>query len=531
MTTGPKRVPIKKPKPAAAVGGLKPDTPSAYSQGMASRWALADALMGGSEAMRRMGKELLPKHDNETDDVYTARIKRSFLLPVFAQAVENLTDMVFGQPLTYSDAVPADLVKMLRDVDADGNSIDAFAKLIFAQVMAKGEVYVIADEPPIVPAVEGKVITLADRKTQGVRPYLAIISADNMLAFETVTRAGETAVTYARWREFETRQNDDFTETVVTRVVEWKPGQWRKFEKIDGGDWSAAEMGPLNFKRNGQPALPIARFRIGSVDSAGLLLPPLHGLAEKNVEHWQSSSDQRAILTVSRFPMLGGSGVNPDDLESDEGGKTSGGIKIGPNVTLFARDPQSEFYYVEPGGTAIAAGKDDLERLEKDMAQLAFQPLMRQQAGVTATSDALGQNKANCSLAAWAVMLGDVLDKAVAFLSMWQSKEAPETAFKANDEFGIEVIDGTRVTALQAMRAAGDLSRPQYLNQMKREGVLDDEFDAEANEAELEAEGPTMGDGMDGLDDPTVELDENGDPIEDPSNPRVEQKPKPAKAA
>lgn len=513
----------KAPKPPVSIkpktAGLKPDTASSYANAMASRWGLADALSGGSEAMRRMGKELLPQHANESDPVYLARVTRSFLLPIFAQTIENLTDIVFSQPITLDDAVPEYLLDLLADVDAEGNSIDAFAKLFFAHTLAKGECYVIADEPPVQPAAPGKVVTLDDRRRQNVRPYLAIVTADNMLAFESVTRAGVTTVTYARWRETETRQGEDFVETTVQRVIEWRPGKWRRFEKIGGGDWSTPQEGDLNFKKDGKAYLPIRRFRIGQVDNAGLLLPPLHGLAEKNVEHWQSSSDQRAILTVSRFPMLGGSGVNSDDLEKDASGKTSGGIVVGPNVTLLSRDPMAKFYYVEPGGTAIDAGTKDLERLEADMAQLAYQPLMKQQAGVTATKDALGQNKANCSLAAWADSLGEVLDQAVAFLSLWQGKEAPKTAIKVNDEFGIDVIDSVRVEALQAMRAAGDISRAQYLKQMSREGILDEEFDAEANDTELENEGPAMGD---------LGLGNDPDLIDDPNKPPVDPNTKAA---
>ena len=53
---------------------------------MQSRWALADALMGGSEAMRDMSTTLLPRHQNESDTSYKNRIERTFLLPAFAQA-------------------------------------------------------------------------------------------------------------------------------------------------------------------------------------------------------------------------------------------------------------------------------------------------------------------------------------------------------------------------------------------------------------------------------------------------------------
>jgi len=473
-----------------------PKTRSAYADMMVSRWALADALMGGSEAMRDAGSEFLPQHKNEDDEEYAKRLSRSFLLPVFAQSVENLTDTVFSSPMKWSDKIDDDLQDMLAEVDVEGNDIQHFAKQMLALAMAKGEVYVICDAPELPkPTEEGKPISLADvrRTIGGGRPYLSLISADNMLDFKVTKRGGRVFCTYARWYETEwIEAEEDFGDYMVERVFEWRiedgVAVWRRYERDDGAEtWSDAE-GFLDIAWEGKPILPITRYRIGNVDSYGRLLPPLNGLAEKNVEHWQSSSDQRAILTVSRFPMLGGAGVDSDELAKGADGKNV----IGPNVTMFSRDAQSKFYYIEPQGTAIAAGEKDLDRLEKDMSILAYQPLMRQQAGVTATKDALGQNKANSSLQSWSIALGLALDIAVEFLSIWKRREPPETSFAPNTEFGINTVDQVRVTALQGMRNGGDLSRPSFIRQMQSEGILDGDFDAEANEAELEAEGPAI---------------------------------------
>lgn len=511
--------------PKVAEPGKKPDAKSGYAEMMTSRWALADALMGGSEAMREAGITFLPQHKNEDDDGYVARVARSTLTPAFAQAVENLADTVFSEPLAWDDQEQS-LEDMLLEIDAEGNSIEHFAKQVFASALAKGEVYIIADEPPLPEPVEGSnVVTLADRRASGARAYLGMISADNMLDFKVQKQGGQLFCTYARWMECETLADaSDFSEYTIHRVVEWRildgVAGWRKFERAEGESEWVETAGPLNITYNGKGILPIVRLRIGAIDTFGRLLPPLHGLAEKNVEHWQSSSDQRAILTVSRFPMLGGSGIDNASLQRGDANE----IKVGPNVTLFSTQPDSKFYYVEPTGKAIEAGTIDLERLEKDMSVLAFQPLMRQQAGVTATRDALGQNKANSSLQAWSIMLGLALDKAVEFISIWQRKATmPETNFKPNTEFGIDTIDTVRTTALDKMRDRGDLSRPQYIHQMRNEGVLDDEFDEEANETELENEGPAIA-----IDKST------GLPTElpgDPNRPDVGLPPEPKKVA
>lgn len=512
-------------KPAKSVKGpatpkqANPLTKSGYAEMMTSRWALADALMGGSEAMRDASDEFLPRHKNEDEGAYLRRIQASFLLPVFAHAVENLTDTVFSNPLEW-DEIDEKIEAILDEVDAEGNTIETYAKRALALAMAKGEVYMFCDEPPLpAPREEGKVVTLADRRNAGARPYLGLISADNMLAYSVERRDGRQYCTYARWRERIVRQGEDFTEEEIERVIEWRivdtQALWATYEKSDDAtEWVKAE-GVLKIALNAKPILPIVRYRIGSSDSFGRLRPPLHGLAEKNVEHWQSASDQRAILTVSRFPMLGGSGVDAASLVRG----TENEVKVGPGVTMFSTQPDSEFYYIEPTGASITAGVTDLERLEKDMSVLAFQPLMRQQAGVTATTDALGQNKANSSLQAWSIDLGLSLDKAVEFISLWMGSEPPVTNFKPNTEFGIDQIDSIRVKALQDMRNAGDLSRPQYFQQMRSEGVLNNDFDEEANEAQLEEEGPPIAiDKATGL---PIELpgDPNRKPVGNPPKP------------
>lgn len=502
-TFAQKKPKAKKPGQGANAGLVgDPTTKSRYATRMHHRWLLADALMGGSEGMRLMGKLLLPQHKNEDDPFYVDRLKKTFLLPVFAQTIESLTDIVFSDPVDHDKTIPDDLVEMLDHIDAEGNSLDVFAKRAFALGLAKGEVYLFADMAEIYPAEGSTTPTLKDKRDANAHPYLCMVSADNMLAYEVETRGGVQRCTYARWVEFETRQAPNFVEEIVERVVEWRVDEtsatWRKFERVfgalssskDGGVWTVTN-GVIAFTdEDGDAALPIVRHRIGQVDSDALLLGALQGLAEKNVEHWQSSSDQRAILTVSRFPMLGGSGVNPTDLQKADG--SPGEIKIGPNVTLFARDPQAKYYYVEPTGASIEAGAADLVHLEQDMTMLAYQPLMRQQAGVTATKDALGENKANSSLASWAIEFGKTLDRVVGFMRLWEGQEIVDTAFKPNTEFGIQRLDQVRIDALTKMRASGDLSRPSYLKEMKVERVLSDEFDPEANETELEAEGPAM---------------------------------------
>ena len=60
-------------------------------------------------------------------------------------------------------------------------------------------------------------------------------------------------------------------------------------------------------------------------------------LADKNIEHWQSASDQRNALTVARFPMLAGKGLTQKEMED---------IVLAPNQSLSTENPAGEFYYL-----------------------------------------------------------------------------------------------------------------------------------------------------------------------------------------
>ena len=97
--------------------------------------------------------------------------------------------------------------------------------------------------------------------------------------------------------------------------------------------------------------------------------PPLMDLADLNITHWQSSSDQRNILHVARVPILFASGV-AEDIE----------LVVGANAFMRASDPQARLEYVEHSGAAITSGKDDLKVLEFQMQAMGLQLLQAEPA-------------------------------------------------------------------------------------------------------------------------------------------------------
>lgn len=226
--------------------------------------------------------------------------------------------------------------------------------------------------------------------------------------------------------------------------------------------------------------IPLVTF-YASRDGFMMCKPPLTDLVDLNIAHWQSSSDQRNILTVARFPMLALSGSG-----SATGDETSN-VTVGPFTYLFCPDPQGKFYYVEHNGNAIEAGRLDLQDLEALMSAYGAEFLKRKPGSQTATARALDSAEATSPLQDMALRFSDALNQALYFMGKWKKTEDLPT-LTITTEFGPETGDQNDLTALQAARTNRDISRKTLLEELKRRKVLSDEFDPDEDHVELENE-------------------------------------------
>ena len=67
---------------------------------MGESWQMIDALMGGTSAMRKAGKQYLPQWPSEDSGSYTARLSTATLFPAYARTVSVLSGKPFSKPLT-----------------------------------------------------------------------------------------------------------------------------------------------------------------------------------------------------------------------------------------------------------------------------------------------------------------------------------------------------------------------------------------------------------------------------------------------
>lgn len=474
------------------MAGDKVDSTIAAVDAMRARWKLPVALRAGTDGMRAMGTAYLPANAGESDAAYQTRLRRSFLFAAYDDAVSHIASKPFARSVTLGDDTPDAMRDWERDVDLEGTSLTTFAKACLDEAIHLGITHALVDYP-----ATGGGMSRAQEKAAGLRPFLVHLSARAVLGWRTKRWNGREVLTHLRYEETATVPDGDFGEVTRERIRVFDrdlPGErrdaaarrlrndqgetrWRLFEKNAEGEFVEIESGTVSVNE-----IPLRTFyvrRTGSLCGA----PALERLAWKNLEHWQSSSDQRHILHVARVPFLFGSGIQPDELK-DETGKP---IAIGPNRIITAQDQHAQLGFVEHTGASIEAGRTDIRDIEDQMTALGMKPLLSRPGDPTATGEAIDHAESTSDLRSWVRDIEGFLASLFDLGARWIG-EAEGAAVDVFDDFAVSLQSETEIAALQTDVREGRLSRASYLRELVRRGVLSESFDALADDAQRQAE-------------------------------------------
>lgn len=495
-----------------------PATTSSAYDFMAPRWNLIETLLAGTEAMREAGELYLPRHPEETNDGYACRLQATVLLNMTDQTLDTLKGKPFSEEVKLNDDIPERIVdEVAPDVDLQGNSLAVFTQEWFREGLAKGFCHVLVDMPRPTPRADGQPRTLADDRSEGVRPYWVLIKPECELFARAEIIDGREVLKHVRIMECYTEQ-DGFAEVHKTRIRVLEPGKVELWEphptkKRDGQPvWVKAEEWETGIDK-----IPYVTF-YANREGFRISKPPLLDLAHLNVEHWQSKSDQRHVLTVARFPILACSGASGEDSDP---------VVVGPNKVLYNEDPQGQFYYVEHTGAAIEAGRQDLQDLEEKMSAYGAQFLNKKSGDPTATARALDAAEQTSELASMTIKFEDAVAQALDLTAEWMKLPNGEGGtIELVKDYDVVETDAPGLDALQKARDSKNISREAYLTGLKLRGVLPEDFDPEEDAELLEQENAAAlaaGAAM-------LELDPNAPKETPPSAPAPALAPSPAPA-
>lgn len=459
-----------------------PDTKDPFHKTMGPKWGKIRTVLSGTQAMRDAGEKYTPKFEQEDDKTYKRRLAKTDLTNVLADSIENAVAKPFAEPVKLDkDNSLEEYLKYEKDIDLQGNDLNSFAEDSFYQAISDGVGYLLAGTPDI----GDQQLTVKDEQDQNIRPYIVYVDAPAMLSYRRSVVNGATVPTYIRYIsetiEFDAESQAITVKTVheIQAKVNGTPGYFRTYESRSGGTdsqaWEVKSKGAYNFDQVTVVQINFGKKHERNKDN---ITPPFLDLAETNIAHWNSQSDQNNILECSRFAMF--HFINMEEPRDGEGNPQK--IYFGPG----------SYFYSPPAGTGdtprieavslpiegLEQGWKDLDRKEASMKAMGLDPVTSKDSGaLTASERIIEEKSSNSKLANWSLRFAHNLELAFSYMGLWAGLEnASEIKIIINTEFGVTEKEISEIKILQDMHARGQLSLETLLNETKRRQVFDVNF-------------------------------------------------------
>lgn len=450
----------------ALTAGDRVDGICAEVAARADDWELIDALLGGSEAMRKAATKYLPKRNFEQIGDYQARLRIATLFPLFAETVKSMVGRVLGRGIVRNADIPARIVdEILPNVDLEGRDLDQLARDWFHDAVAYGLSFLLVDYPDAQGAV-----TAADMPQ--ARPYAVLVKHNQVIGWRTELSGGAPTLSQVRISEQVKIDQGQFGTQDVAQIRVLTPGAWETYRLNAAHDWAPFAKGTTSIDRI--PLVALYAGRTGVMTAA----PPLLDLAHLNAKHWKQQADRDALLETASVPILAAIGVVDETP-----------ITVGEKYALKLPHG-AELKFVEHSGKALDAGRVALQDLVEDMRQ-AGAKLLRPVSGSsrTAVESSGDLAKETAVLSTMAANLGDSIAQALQLFAEWMRLPNGGTvSIEANLDPDYAPIESMSV--LVSMAAAGMISHQSVFDEARRRGIIDDERDWATERLRVDAEGP-----------------------------------------
>jgi len=424
-----------------------------------------NTLYAGTRAMREAREDYLPRFEMESPAQYERRINSTFLNNFIRQTAESFVGRVFKKNPVVE--LPDFMQPWTENIDMEGTILEVFLQKAFNIAIIEGHCFIHVDHTKAPTEEElGRKVTLKDE--EGHRPYLRIVTASQLIDWEFTGNM----LTYAVFQEAVTERGDEG----LQEVTQWwvlTPGAWAIIREHDGEmtEYKSGVTAGMPII----PLVPVYTTSTGQFDSD----PMLEDLSYKNIEHWQSSSDQRNILRVARVPILAEIGAIADDADTQREVSAHG---------FWSVPMGGDLKFVEHSGAAISAGVEDLERIERAAASYGLSILQQVDKYRRTATEVESENEASISkLGAAAKMASDGFANALWLMGWWKQKtlKLANIILQLNDKVGITIADPTKVQAVTEAYKLGALTVDTYLRQLQNVGAISDELDIEAEVLKL----------------------------------------------
>ena len=439
------------------------NTPSKAYETVSQHWGLPNALRGGTLSMRAAGDAYLPQFTKESVTAYADRLSQSILFNAFWQTTTVLAAKPFVKSVTFSEGSDEVIEEWASNIDRAGRSLTAFAHDLLRDLLAFGVCRFVVDFPTTRLDKEGRVLTLEQERTAGIRPYFAQLDPLSTIEVRRGTGGGLERV---RVRETEIQQIGNWEEREDEQVRVITPESFDLYIK-QGDTWpsAATQEAPNTLKK-----VPVVE--------VGFLVngrPPLDDLAWLNLRHWQSQSDQENILHVARVPFKHFAGFTEEEVSV---------MEVGRNRAVRSTNPESKINVIEHSGEAIAAGRTHLQDLKEEMSGFGLDRLVPRKGDVTATGRILDREHSDSDLQMMVRRLEAGLEQGFAMMGEWVNRDI-DVSVNIFQDFNYRPDDAAHEQRFKRA-VAGFLSKRTLLEEDRRAGLVRDDMDVDEELEEIQ---------------------------------------------
>lgn len=470
------------PKPKADNKAVLVHVPQSEYVDFMKKLELIHALLGGTYELRQLcdynlNNKYLPAEPAEKENSYWARVNRTVLFNAFLRTRQKLVGEVFGKDVTLNENMSDEEEVWMENIDLKGNDINTFASTVFAQAMSDGVTYLLADYPQadlkyindklFYKTEDGKWMpfTKAAEKKLGWRPYLVHVKADQVIGLRTENVEGKRVITQIRIHEFVEEENGPYDTKQVEKIRVLEPGFYEIWRKPDNNNkvWILESSGITSTKE-----ITLVQIQFGEELNNLEVIPPMSDLAYLNLNHFQSTSDQKNILHYARMIVWFGKMLTKD--KNDE-------IEMGANRLVHSDDPLSDLKVVEHNGQAITAGRNDLKDTEYQMAMFGLTLMIPKTRNITATEKTIDSNENDSSLLNWTRIAEDGFNTAIQYMNDIVGNDSTKAGtLDFNKEFRNFLRAEDALIILNAVER-NLLPMELMFTEFKRRGIITDEWD------------------------------------------------------
>lgn len=410
-----------------------------------ARWQRCRDACEGDDAVKSRKVKYLPKPGGLDQEQYNAYVQRA----LFYEAPGRTIDGFVGA-MSRKDAVvnvPEKLNPIVEDATADGTSLNEFAKRLCSETI-----------------LQGRAGVLVDYDDKLGRSYLSVWQTENItnwsdnyiVLFEIVYEAD----LIDKFKQVATEQYRELSIIDGSYTVTL----WRKTKDQQGGistQW-AIYGDPVIPTMRGKSLAEMPFFWLTPLGKTSRIeVPPMLGLVNVCLSHYQNSADLEHGLHFSGLPTLYATGISDPDKP----------IIVGSLAVICIPDANAKVAYAEVNGDFNGLESAMMHK-EQKMAVLGAAVFHDGAKGVEAAETARIRKGGETSLLVGVTTAVEAtLKSALQCAADWMNATG-EIEITLNREYVDITIDGPTLTGLVQAYQAGALTVEQFLYNMQQGDLL-----------------------------------------------------------